>query len=79
MAHTAAVFTLGTWVRTRIEKRRQKEKEVRVPNRLSAWLWLGQGCTPDTEGKEKNEAHPDRVLRRGGPLLVVPAQSWGSQ
>ena len=42
MAHTAAVFTLGTLVRKRIEKLRRKEKDVRVHNRRSALLWLGQ-------------------------------------
>jgi transposase len=47
MAHTAAVFTLGTLVRKRIEKQRHQEKDIRVHNRLSALLWLGQGRTTE--------------------------------
>ena len=47
MTHTAAVFTLGTLVRKRIEQLRHKEKDVRVHNRLSALPWLGQGRTTE--------------------------------
>jgi transposase len=47
MTHTAAVFTLGTLGRKRIKKLRHQEKDVRVHNRLSALLWLGQGRTPE--------------------------------
>jgi transposase len=43
MAHTAAAFALGALVRKRIEKLPHEETDVRVHNRLSALLWLGQG------------------------------------
>jgi hypothetical protein len=49
-ATQAAVFTPGTLVRKRIEKRRHQEKDVRVHNRLSALLWLAfnEITKPDT-------------------------------
>jgi transposase len=43
MAHVTGGFTLDTLVRKKLEKRRRKEKDVRIHNRLSALLWLGQG------------------------------------
>jgi hypothetical protein len=43
MAHVPVGFTLDTLLRKKIEKLRRKEKDVRVHNRLSALLWLGQG------------------------------------
>jgi Helix-turn-helix domain len=39
-------FTFDTLLRKKIEKLRRKEKDVRVHNRLSAMLWLGQGRSP---------------------------------
>jgi transposase len=36
-----------TLLRKKIEKLRRQEKEVRVHNRLSAVLWLGQGRSPE--------------------------------
>ena len=36
-------LTLDTLLRKKIEKLRRKEKDVRIHNRLSALLWLGQG------------------------------------
>jgi transposase len=47
MTHATASFTCDTLLRKKIEKLRRKEKDVRVHNRLSALLWLGQGRTPD--------------------------------
>ena len=47
MTHPAAEFTLETLVRKKIEKLRRKEKDVRIHNRLSALLWLGQGRPAD--------------------------------
>jgi transposase len=47
MTNTTAGFTLDTLLRKKIEKRRRKEKDVRIHNRLSALLWLGQGRTPE--------------------------------
>lgn len=47
MAHATVGFTLDTRVRKKIEKLRRKEKDVRIHNRLSAVLWLGQGCAPE--------------------------------
>ena len=43
MAHATSNFTLETLVRKKLEKLRRKEKDVRIHNRLSALLWLGQG------------------------------------
>lgn len=47
MAHATDTFTLDTLLRKKIEKLRRKEKDVRVHNRLSALLWLGQGLAVD--------------------------------
>jgi len=47
MANATAGFSLDTLLRKKIEKLRRKEKDVRVHNRLSALLWLGQGRSPD--------------------------------
>jgi transposase len=47
MTIATAGFTCDTLLRKKIEKLRRKEKDVRVHNRLSALLWLGQGRTPD--------------------------------
>ena len=47
MTNATAGFTWDTLLRKKIEKLRRKEKDVRVHNRLSALLWLGQGRTPD--------------------------------
>ena len=47
MTNTTAGFALDTLLRKKIEKRRRKEKDVRIHNRLSALLWLGQGRTPE--------------------------------
>jgi transposase len=43
MAHATADFTLDTLLRKKFEKLRRQEKDVRIHNRLSALLWLGQG------------------------------------
>ena len=43
MSNTNTGFTWDTLLRKKIEKLRRKEKDVRVHNRLSAVLWLGQG------------------------------------
>jgi transposase len=43
MAHSTVGFTLDTLLRKKLEKRRRKEKDVRLHNRLSALLWVGQG------------------------------------
>jgi transposase len=43
MASATTGFTLDILVRKKIDKRRRKEKDARVHNRLSALLWLGQG------------------------------------
>jgi len=43
MAHVTGGFTLDTLLRKKIEKLRRNEKDVRIHNRLSALLWLGQG------------------------------------
>jgi transposase len=43
MAHATVGFTLDTLLRKKLEKLRLKEKDVRIHNRLSALLWLGQG------------------------------------
>jgi len=47
MTNAPAGFTCDTLLRKRIEKLRRKEKDVRVHNRLSAVLWLGQGRSPE--------------------------------
>ena len=47
MTIATAGFSLDTVLRKKIEKLRRKEKDVRVHNRLSALLWLGQGRSPD--------------------------------
>jgi transposase len=47
VAHATVGFTLDTLLRKKIEKLRRKEKDVRVHNRLSALLWLGQGRAPE--------------------------------
>jgi transposase len=43
MAQATVGFTLDTLLRKKVEKLRRKEKDVRLHNRLSALLWLGQG------------------------------------
>ena len=43
MAPATVGLTLDTLLRKEIEKVRRKEKDVRIHNRLSALLWLGQG------------------------------------
>jgi transposase len=43
MAHATVGFTLDTLLGKKIEKLRRKQKDVRLHNRLSALLWLGQG------------------------------------
>jgi hypothetical protein len=43
MTIATAGFTCDTLLRKKIEKLRRKEKDVRVHNRLSTLLWLGQG------------------------------------
>jgi len=45
MAHLTGGFTLDTLLRKKLEKLRRKEKDVRIHNRLSALLWLGQGLS----------------------------------
>lgn len=47
MASATVGFPLDTLVRKKIEKLRRQEKDVRIPNRLSALLWLGQGLALD--------------------------------
>ena len=47
MTHAAGGFALDTLLRKKLEKLRRKEKDVRLHNRLSALLWLGQGRTPE--------------------------------
>jgi transposase len=47
MTNATAGFNLDTLVRKKIEKLRRKEQDVRVHNRLSALLWLGQGRAPE--------------------------------
>lgn len=47
MTNATAGFTCDTLLRKRIEKLRRKEKDVRLHNRLSAVLWLGQGRSPE--------------------------------
>ena len=47
MTNATAGFALDTLLRKKLEKLRRKEKDVRVHNRLSALLWLGQGRTPE--------------------------------
>jgi len=43
MTRATVGFTLDTLLRKKIEKLRRKEKDIRLHNRLSALLWLGQG------------------------------------
>ena len=47
MAPASVGFPLDTLLRKKIEKLRRKEKDVRVHNRLSALLWLGQGWSSE--------------------------------
>jgi len=47
MASATVGFPLDTLVRKKIEKLRRQEKDVRIHNRLSALLWLGQGLALD--------------------------------
>ena len=47
MTNATAGFTCDTLLRNKIEKLHRKEKDVRLHNRLSALLWLGQGRTPE--------------------------------
>jgi len=47
MAQTTGGFTLDTLLRKKLEKLRRKEQDVRLHNRLSALLWLGQGWSPE--------------------------------
>lgn len=47
MTNATASFACDTLLRKRIEKLRRKEKDVRLHNRLSALLWLGQGRTAE--------------------------------
>jgi transposase len=43
MAPASVGLTLDTLMRKKLETLRRKEKDVRIHNRLSALLWLGQG------------------------------------
>ena len=45
MSDDTGGFPLDTLLRKKLEKRRRQEKDVRIHNRLSALLWLGQGRT----------------------------------
>ncbi len=47
MTDTGTGFALDTLLRKKLEKLRRKEKDVRLHNRLSALLWLGQGRSPE--------------------------------
>jgi len=47
MTNATAGFTLDTLLRKKLEKRRRKDKDARLHNRLSALLWLGQGRTSE--------------------------------
>lgn len=47
MGDATVGFALDTLLRKKIEKLRRQEKDVRVHNRLSALLWLGQGRMPE--------------------------------
>jgi transposase len=47
MGQATSAFTLDTLLRKKIEKRRRKEKDARVHNRLSALLWLANGYSPE--------------------------------
>ena len=47
MTNVTAGFAWDTLLRKKVEKLRRQEKDVRVHNRLSALLWLGQGRTPE--------------------------------
>jgi transposase len=47
MTHATVGFTLDTLLRKKFEKLRRKENDVRLHNRLSAVLWLGQGRCPE--------------------------------
>lgn len=47
MAPATVGFPLDTLLRKKIEKRRRKEKDVRIHNRLSVLLWLDQGRSLD--------------------------------
>jgi transposase len=51
MSIANAGFTWDALLRKKIEKLRRKEKDVRVHNRLSAMLWLGQGRLPEEVAK----------------------------
>jgi hypothetical protein len=55
MTHATVGFTLDTLRRKKIEKRRRKEKDIRIHNRLSTVLWWDQG----------------RPLEQGAQLLGV--------
>ncbi len=45
MSDGTSCFSLDTLLRKKLEKLRRKENDVRIHNRLSALLWLGQGRT----------------------------------
>ena len=47
MEQTPSGYALPTLVRKKIEKRRGKEKDARIHNRLSALLWLADGYTTE--------------------------------
>ena len=47
MTNVTAGFAWDTLLRKKVEKLRRQEKDVRVHNRLSALLWLGQGQPPE--------------------------------
>jgi transposase len=47
MTHATVGFTLDTLLRKKFEKLRRMEQDVRLHNRLSAVLWLGQGRSPE--------------------------------
>jgi transposase len=60
MTHATVGFTLDTLLRKKIEKLRRKENDVRIHNRLSALLWLGQGRSAE-EVAERLGACPRTV------------------
>jgi hypothetical protein len=71
MAHAPVGFTLDTLLRKKLDKLRRKEKAVRIHNRLSALLWLGQGRSAEESADlvgvcPRTSRNGLELYRRGG-------------
>ena len=71
MTHAIVGFTLDTLLRKKFETLRRKEKDVRLHNRLSAVLWLGQGRSPEEVAELAVFLASDRASYINGAVIAI--------